>query len=57
MRFPGDDPIIEPGMSIAIEPAAYLRDIGSMRVERNYLVPDTGCESLSTYPIELFACG
>ena len=57
MLIPGDDMVIEPGMVIAIEPGAYLPDMGGMRIERNYLVTETGSESLSDYPIELFACG
>jgi Xaa-Pro aminopeptidase len=57
MLIPGDDTIIEPGMVIAIEPGAYLPDTGGMRVEGNYLVTETGCASLSDYPIELFTCG
>ncbi|MGH2615920.1 MAG: M24 family metallopeptidase [Thermomicrobiales bacterium] len=57
MLIPGDDTVIEPGMVIAIEPGAYLPDTGGMRVEGNYLVTETGCISISDYPIEIFACG
>ena len=57
MLIPGDDTILEAGMVIAIEPGAYLPDTGGMRVEGNYLITETGSESLSDYPIELFACG
>jgi Xaa-Pro aminopeptidase len=57
MLVPGDNTIIEPGMAVAIEPGPYLPDLGGMRVEGNYLVTETGCMSLSDYPIELFGCG
>jgi Xaa-Pro aminopeptidase len=57
MLIPGEDTILEAGMVIAIEPGAYLPDTGGMRVEGNYLITETGAESLSDYPLELFACG
>jgi Xaa-Pro aminopeptidase len=57
MLIPGDNTVLEAGMVIAIEPGAYLPDTGGMRVEGNYLITETGSESLSDYPIELFACG
>ena len=57
MLTPGDNTLLEAGMVIAIEPGAYLPDTGGMRVEGNYLITETGSESLSDYPIELFACG
>jgi Xaa-Pro aminopeptidase len=57
MLIPGDDTFLQAGMVIAIEPGAYLSDTGGMRVEGNYLVTATGSESLSDYPVELFACG
>jgi aminopeptidase len=56
MLIPGDDTVLEAGMVIAIEPGAYLPDTGGMRVEGNYLITETGSESLSEYPIELLAC-
>jgi Xaa-Pro aminopeptidase len=56
MLIPADDTIIEPGMVIAIEPGAYLPDTGGMRLEGNYLVTETGCLPLSSYPLELFGC-
>lgn len=56
LLIPGDETVIEPGMVIAIEPGAYLPDTGGMRVEGNYLVTETGAQSLSDYPLELFAC-
>jgi Xaa-Pro aminopeptidase len=57
MLVPGDETVLEAGMVIAIEPGVYLLDTGGMRVEGNYLITETGPESLSDYPLELFACG
>ena len=57
MLIPGGDTLLEAGMVIAIEPGPYLPDTGGMRIEGNYLITETGSESLSEYPLELFACG
>lgn len=57
LLIPSDETILEPGMVIAIEPGVYLPDTGGMRLEGNYLITLTGCESLSDYPIALFARG
>lgn len=55
--IPSDETLLEPGMIVAIEPGIYLPDTGGMRLEGNYLITEDGCESLSDYPMELFACG
>ncbi|MFN8594552.1 MAG: Xaa-Pro peptidase family protein [Thermomicrobiales bacterium] len=57
LLIPADETILAPGMVIAIEPGVYLPDTGGMRLEGNYLITATGCESLSDYPMKLFACG
>jgi Xaa-Pro aminopeptidase len=55
--IPSDETPLEPGMIVAIEPGIYLPETGGMRLEGNYLITEDGCESLSDYPMELFACG
>jgi Xaa-Pro aminopeptidase len=55
--IPGEPMVLEPGMVIAIEPGAYLPDTGGMRLEGNFLITESGCETLSDYPFELIACG
>jgi Xaa-Pro aminopeptidase len=40
------DPL-EPGMTIAIEPAVYAAGVGSMKLEDSLVITETGCEVLS----------
>jgi Xaa-Pro aminopeptidase len=35
---------------IALEPGAYWAAGGGLRVEDNFLVTESGCERLGTYP-------
>lgn len=44
---------LESGMVLAIEPGIYLEDIGSIRLEDNILVTDSGSEIISFLPYEL----
>jgi Xaa-Pro aminopeptidase len=55
--IPSDEMPLEPGMIVAVEPGIYLPDTRGMRLEGNYLITEDGCEALSDYPMELFACG
>jgi Xaa-Pro aminopeptidase len=38
------------GMVLAVEPGAYWEEGGGLRVEDNFLITETGCERLGTYP-------
>ena len=38
---------LEPGMTIALEPGAYIEGAGSMKLEDSVLITDHGCELLS----------
>jgi Xaa-Pro aminopeptidase len=44
---------LEPGMAITIEPGAYIRDFGGIRIEDTVLVTKTGCEVLTPTSKEL----
>jgi len=44
---------LQPGMVITIEPGAYIRDFGGVRIEDTVLVTAKGCEVLTPTPKEL----
>jgi Xaa-Pro aminopeptidase len=44
------DGVMEEGMVLAVEPGAYWKGGGGLRVEDNYLITRSGSERLGTYP-------
>ena len=51
---PGSDHVLEEGDVVAVEPGLYSDALqGGIRLEQNYLVTATGCESLSKFPLEM----
>ena len=50
---------IRKGMVLAIEPGGYWEGGGGLRLEDNFLVTDTGCEKLCSYPddFRVFSAG
>lgn len=48
-----DQTLLQPGMTIVIEPGIYLPGYGGVRVEDTVLVTDGGHERLTQYPSEL----
>jgi Xaa-Pro aminopeptidase len=53
----GRDELLRPGMVFTIEPGAYLAGLGGVRIEDDVLVTATGCEVLTTVPIDLTGYG
>ncbi|MPN39618.1 Methionine aminopeptidase [bioreactor metagenome] len=47
------DTILQPGMTFAIEPYIYEYGVGSLGIEENILVTETGCEILTPSNSEL----
>jgi len=50
---PESSDTIEVGDVVAIEPGLYVEGVGGMRFERNYLVTDSGFETLSNHEIRI----
>lgn len=48
----GTEIVLEPGMVITIEPGVYLPGVGGIRLEDDVLVTKTGCEILTSLPLE-----
>lgn len=51
---PGSDHVLEEGDVVAVEPGLYSDALqGGIRLEQNFLITATGCESLSTFPLDM----
>ena len=55
-REPRDE-ILRPGMIFTVEPGAYLPGVGGVRIEDDVLVTASGCEVLTSVPIDLKGYG
>jgi Xaa-Pro aminopeptidase len=51
------DEILRPGMIFTVEPGAYLPGLGGVRIEDDVLVTASGCEVLTSVPIDLEGAG
>ena len=50
---PESDDVVEVGDVVALEPGLYIEGSGGMRFERNYLITETGYETLSHHEIRI----
>jgi Xaa-Pro aminopeptidase len=49
----GFDILLEPGMTIAIEPKIFFPEKGGVGIENTYLITETGYENLTEFPEEI----
>lgn len=49
------DMVLEEGMVLTVEPGAYVKDFGGVRIEDDILVTKKGCRILTTAPKELIS--
>lgn len=49
----GSSDVLEPGMTITVEPGIYLPGIGGVRIEDSVVVREDGCDILTASPKEL----
>jgi Xaa-Pro aminopeptidase len=52
-----EDPVLQAGMIVTIEPGAYVRGVGGVRIEDDVLVSATGGDVLTDIPRELMTPG
>lgn len=50
---PGSDEVLTSGDVITLEPGLYVPGVGGLRIERNYLITDSGFECLTHHEISL----
>ena len=50
---PGSDEVLVAGDVVTLEPGLYVPDVGGLRIERNYLVTESGFECLTHHDIRL----
>jgi Xaa-Pro aminopeptidase len=50
---PESTDVLVAGDVITLEPGAYIEGVAGMRIERNYLITETGCENLTHHLISL----
>ncbi|MEW6251731.1 MAG: Xaa-Pro peptidase family protein [Planctomycetota bacterium] len=48
----GTEGVLQAGMVVTVEPGIYLPSLGGVRLEDDVLVTDSGCEKLTTLPVE-----
>jgi Xaa-Pro dipeptidase len=52
-----DQTVLEPGMTVCLEPTMRVVGVGSVNIEDMVVVTENGCEPLTTFPRELLVFG
>lgn len=47
---PASDEVLQPGMTVAVEPAIYIDGWGGFRIEDNIVITEQGCEVITPLP-------
>jgi Xaa-Pro aminopeptidase len=50
---PKFDATLEPGVVLAVEPKIFYPELGGVGIENTYVITETGCQRLTTAPLQI----